>query len=416
MQNVLIEKPYRFIPPFSQRWLQRVLLWGGIHHYEIRRTYGVTSHETRHRERLRASLDAGHSVLLLPNHPRTADPAALCYLARETPFDFYMMASWHLFHQNWFNTFIVRAMGAFSVYREGLDRKAVDYAIDTLEQGKRVLAIFAEGTTSRTNDRLLALMEGPALIARTAAKRRQKRDGGKVMIHPVAIKYFFDGNIETTANQVLTDIEHKLTWRSQSTMPLIDRLIKVGNAMLTLKEMEYGLEPTAELTLRERQTRLVNHLLDPIEREWLGKVDRRGVQIRIKNLRTRIFPEISENRVDARERERRWRQLEDTYLAQQVDCYPEQYVTEYPSVDRILETVEKFEEDLTDKARVHGQLKVVIDVGEPIEVPTVRERGVAEDPLMNQVRSRLDALLSGLKTESALYAGPEFGSGSPAES
>ena len=126
--------------------------------------------------------------MLTPNHPRTADPMVMCYLAQQTPCNFYAMASWHLFNQDWLSRLVIRLMGAFSVNREGLDRQAVDHAIEILQNAERPLIIFPEGTTSRTNDQLMSLMEGPAFIARTAAKRRAKNDNGKVVVHPVGIK------------------------------------------------------------------------------------------------------------------------------------------------------------------------------------------------------------------------------------
>ena len=95
-----------------------------------------------------------------------------------------------------------------------------------------------------------------------------------------------------------------------------------------------------------------------------------------------------------------------TYLAQQIDCYPEQYVTEFKSVDRILETIEKFEEDLFDKCRIHGNLKVVLDVGEAIEVSTKRDRSAEFDPLMAEIRERIDEMLVELQKESRMYDGP----------
>jgi 1-acyl-sn-glycerol-3-phosphate acyltransferase len=108
------------------------------------------------------------------------------HLAQETPCSMYAMASWHLFNNGWFTRFMVRLMGAFSVNREGLDKTAVDYAVNVLVNAERPLLIFPEGSTSRTNDKLMALMEGPAFIARTAAKRRAKKDGGHVVVHPTS--------------------------------------------------------------------------------------------------------------------------------------------------------------------------------------------------------------------------------------
>jgi predicted secreted Zn-dependent protease len=68
-----------------------------------------------------------------------------------------------------------------------------------------------------------------------------------------------------------------------------------------------------------------------------------------------------------------------------------------------METIERFEEDLTDKARIHGKLKAIIDVLDPIEVSTKRTRGVAEDPLMTQIRESLQNRLDELKVESDMY-------------
>jgi hypothetical protein len=313
------------------------------------------------------------------------------------------MASWHLFNNGWFTRFMVRIMGGFSVNREGLDRNAIDYAVKVLVEARRPRLIFPEGTTSRINDQLMGLMEGPAFIARTAARRRAKRDGGKIVIHPVGIKYLFQGDIEQACQPVLAEIEHRLTWNTCNEAPLIDRIVKIGDALLTLKELEYGLPKDANLSLRQRQSRLVNHLLHPLESEWLGKHGSTGIATRVKNLRMKIFPELIRSEVDDVERKRRWRQLEATYLAQQIDCYPEQYITAFPSVDRILETVEKFEEDLTDRCRIHGQQKVVMEIGEAIEVSPDKVRGVEVDPLMVEVRESLEEMMGRLQRESRMY-------------
>ena len=86
-----------------------------------------------------------------------------------------------------------------------------------------------------------------------------------------------------------------------------------------------------------------------------------------------------------------------------MDGYPKDYVSEFPSENRILETIERFEEDLTDKAKIHGGLKVVLDVLDPIEVSTKRDRGAAEDPLMVEIRESLQGKLDELKHESRMY-------------
>jgi hypothetical protein len=233
-------------------------------------------------------------------------------------------------------------------------------------------------------------------IARNAAKQRAAGGGsGKVVIHPTAIRYFFEGNLEEALNLALEKIEHRLSWRPQTHLGLPDRIIKVGEALLTLKEIEYfGMPKTGEL--RERLTALIDHLLGPLEAEWLkGKRDD-NVVTRVKNLRAALLPEMVSGDLGEMERARRWRQLADIYLAQQLFFYPPGYFTPQPTPERLLETVERFEEDLTDQAPLHRPLRAVVEVGEAIEVSAGRERGAETEPVMLRIRAELESMLAGL--------------------
>ena len=78
---------------------------------------------------------------------------------------------------------------------------------------------------------------------------------------------------------------------------------------------------------------------------------------------------------------------------------------EHPSIDRMLETVEKFEEDFTDKCRLHGHLKAITVVGEPIEVSTKRDKSAQTDPLMAAIRERLETMMLELRDECRMYEG-----------
>ena len=126
----------------------------------IRREHGIVDVQCRGVEHLKQSLAAGHGILLTPNHCRPADPFVIGVLAKTVRTPLFFMASWHVFMQNWLTTFVLRRMGAFSVYREGMDRAAVSAAIDILVKSRRPLVIFPEGVISRTNDMLVGLMEG----------------------------------------------------------------------------------------------------------------------------------------------------------------------------------------------------------------------------------------------------------------
>jgi 1-acyl-sn-glycerol-3-phosphate acyltransferase len=401
MQEIIVEKPYQFIPPSRSSFWPELFWHLGLFQYYLRRKEGVVDHEVRHVERLKASLDAGHAILITPNHPRTADPMAMAWLAIEAGCYFYSMASWHLFMVNRFQAWLIQAMGGFSVNREGVDRQAINMAIDLLVAADRPLIIFPEGASSRTADHLQALLDGVAFIARAAAKKRSKRSPpGKVVVHPVAVKYFYRGDIRRAADDVLTEIERRLTWQPQRHLPLLDRVNKVGSALLSLKEIEYlALPQNGKST--ERISRLIDRLLGPLEEELLGRAESGPVIPRVRNLRTKILPDMVAGRLTAAQREHRWQQLADMYLAQQLSTYPPGYLV-HPSVDRILEIIEKFEEDITDKARLHGNLKVVLDVGQAIEVSPERDRSAPIDPLMTQIQQSLQGMIDQLAAESPL--------------
>ncbi len=403
MQEVVIEKPYTFVPPHRGNWWPSFIQKFKLIDIWLRKQ-GVVSWECRDQHKLRESLDAGHGVMLTPNHARASDPLAMGWLARSVGTHVYAMASWHLFHQGKFIPWAIPKMGGFSINREGIDKQAINTSIEMLTSAERPLIVFPEGAVTRTNDRLQALLDGVAFIARTAAKRRQKLDPqAKVVIHPVAIKYLFLGDFALAADPLLTEIEHRFSWRPQRHLSITDRIAKVGRALLCLKEMEFFGEVRTG-RFGERMKGLINRLLSPLEEEYLGKAsDNEAVVPRVKALRMKILPDMVRGRLNSQERLRRWEQLADIYLAQQVSSYPADYLTERPSVSRFLETIERYEEDLTDRVRVHGDLKCIIQVGDAIEVSPNRDRQAAIDPLMQELETAMQSMLDVLALESPLF-------------
>ena len=70
-----------------------------------------------------------------------------------------------------------------------------------------------------------------------------------------------------------------------------------------------------------------------------------------------------------------------------------------PTPERMLETVEKFEEDLTDHCRIYRPMSAEIKVGDPIEVSAKRVRG-EQDPVMAQLETDMHQLLGIVESES----------------
>lgn len=403
MQEIFTLTPYHFLNARKARWLSKLSRVVKLHRWLNWKREGVRGHEVRGQERLRASLAAGHSILLAPNHSRTADPISFGFLAEEMDLDMYVMASWHVFNQGWFSSQFVRGIGAFSVNREGTDRAAVEYAVKILEENDRPLIVFPEGSTSRTQDRLMPFLDGLSFIARTGAKKRAARDSGATVIHPIAIRYRFEEDLLPAIQPVLEQIEQRLTWQPNRVTDLLPRLERIGLALLTIKEVEvFGHEQSG--TLPERLAALIEGLLQPLEIKWLGATQTGTSSARIKALRTRILPEMTEGKLNEEERQRRFSDLRDTYVAHQMACYPLDYLSEYPSVDRIRETVERFEEDMSDQSPNFRPIRCIMEIGPAIPVSTDRaaRRTPDGDPLMNQVAAELQSLLTALGQESPL--------------
>lgn len=390
MHEVVSEKPYRFVPPYHSRGWWRMIK-RGLPWY-LNRYWGITHVELQGKERLDRSLAAGHGILLAANHPRPCDPFVLGELSRRLGRPLFSMASWHLFMNGGWQAWVMRRIGAFSVFREGVDHQAINAAIEILVTGERPLLIFPEGVVSRTNDRLNPLLEGVALIARTAARRRAKSAGGDVVIHPVILRYHFHGGLTDAVEPVLLEIERRLTWQPAPQLPLIPRIARVGQSLLTLKEIEYFGHPQSG-PLEERLTRLIDHLLAPLERQWLNGEHGKNALQRVKRLRGAIVPTLAAGELSNADKSHRWRQLADCYLAQQLSWYPPDYLASDPTPERILETVERFEEDLTDQARIHRPLAVRIDVGEAITVAGERGHQPSNEDLLDEIEARMKRMI-----------------------
>lgn len=397
--SVIVERPYKFVPPHrGNLWPSMIQAFRFVDFY-LKRKEGVVSYECRHTERLKKSVAAGHGVLLAPNHCRYADPLVLGWLSRECGSHVYAMASWHLFNKSAFDRFAIPKMGGFSIYREGADRQSLETAIDVMVRAERPLIVFPEGTTNRTNDYLQPLLDGVMFMARTAAKRRAKDGTGKVVIHPVGLKYVFRGNIEHWADEALCELETELSWHTRSDLPILSRLNRIAEGLLAIKEVQYlGHAKTGDLI--ERRNSLIEYLLQDVEAEFIGKVEKGHVLHRVRSCRSKLLPTLLDSLDQSAIRSRLRRKIAQVDLAQQLVSYPANYLRNDQITDtRILETLQRMQEDFLGRVKSPTPLHAVIEVDEAIEVPEEKPPRGQDDPLLEQLREQLLALLTKLSGE-----------------
>jgi hypothetical protein len=260
--------------------------------------------------------------------------------------------------------------------------------------------VCPEGAITRHNDLIEEMMDGPSFIARQVAKRLKKEGKpGGVVIHPVATRYAFQGDVAATLGPDLDALEMGLSWQPQRQLSIVDRIGRIGQALLSLKEIEFAGAPR-DGNLYERAEKLVDDVLSKLEAEWQVKETTGNAMVRVKRVRSVILPDMMAGRVTPDERERRWRDLAALYYAQNISHYPRDYILRERNLpERVVETLERLQEDFTDTMRVHGPFHAVIQVGEAIPVGTERVRDELGDPVMAEVRRQLQTMINELAAE-----------------
>lgn len=339
----------------------------------------------------------GDGMLICPNHSYTGDGCVVMHLVRKIPRTTCIMAAWHVFRgHGGIDGWLLQRQGLFSVDREGCDRRAIRTAIELLAAGKG-LVIFPEGEIYHLNERLTPLREGVAFLAASAQRDLEKAgSGAHVWLIPAAIRYRFLGNIEKKVEQRVSQIERRLLVRPKPGMTLPQRIISLGEVLLTIKEKEHlGRSHETEGDLPTRITRLVEHLLARQEQTHLGKSNStETAPVRVKLLRRRLLDAAcSEDIRDAAAIPQAREALADVHLALQLFSYPGDYIASNPSPARMAETLEKFEEDMDGvEAKPMGWRTARLILGEPIIVRPVHKQDIRA--LTGELTARLEQEIS----------------------
>ncbi|TWU50817.1 Acyltransferase [Rubripirellula tenax] len=395
--TVVLDRPYQFVPPHRGDWWPSFIQTFRIVDWYLKKAEGVVAYECRGLEHWDASLKRGDAILLAPNHCRYADPLVLGWPARQLGCHVHAMASWHLFAKSKFDAFAIQKMGGFSINRESSDRASLEAAIGILTKAERPLILFPEGTTNRTNDVLKPLLEGVAFIARSAAKRREKESGGQLVMHPVAMKYLCTSGARDWADEQLRQLELHLGWRPLASRSILQRTIRLAEALLSLKEIEYfGGVRSGDLP--SRRDGLIEHVLAASESRLAIANENADVRSRVRAIRNAVVSgrfsadthDISSLQHDAAAAD----------LAQELMSYPDGYLMAADVTDtRIVETIQRMQESFFGRANVEVPLKVVIQCDAPIRVsPDKPPRGQV-DPVMSQLENRLTSMIASLSAE-----------------
>ena len=392
--------PYEFIEPKVGRF------WLWLGRLYARRTFmkqhKVAAVDVEGLDRLAPLLDRGDGVLIAPNHPDHADCGVMLDVGGRLNRPLYFMAAYQIFRGHaGLAKFMLPRIGAFPVDREGSDLRAFRTAVDILAKGKDPLVIFPEGEIYHVGDRVTPIREGAAAVATTAAKRAADR-GKTVHIVPMGIKYrFLDGVDPMPAlRAAMGRLEARFTWWPRDGHALVDRIYAYAEAMLGLKEMEL-LGATRAGSVKDRIAALRDALLDGLEDCHFGKRRDDTVPVRVKELRHACLEGLADASTTPERAAELRRDLYDIFVAVQLFSYPGDYLREAPTVERISETLTKFEQDiLTVEPEPYALRRAVVRLGEPIDVRD-RMAGFARPrqavgAITSELESRIQAVLDAI--------------------
>ncbi|MFL5244971.1 MAG: lysophospholipid acyltransferase family protein [Gemmataceae bacterium] len=365
-----------FWPPRPSRFWARAL--APFRHWYLHRYYQISDVVVEGADDFGKRFGPADGVMIAPNHSHDSDPHVMMEVGRRLGRRFYFMAAWQIFRtHHGIDGWVLQRMGAFSVDREGCDRRAIRQATDLLTTGNS-LVVFPEGEIYHLNDRLTPLLEGVAFMALTAQKSLDKAgSGGRIWIVPTAIRYQYVEDIVPRLEAAMSRLEQRMLLQPIAGSPLNERIVRFGELLLTIKEKEkLGCSREAEGDLPARLAYFVRTLLERLELEHLKKSPSANtVPLQVKALRRHLLNVWAQEDGDAEQRNRARRALDDIQLVLQLYSHPGDYIAEKPSVERMAETIEKFEEDIDGFGRPKGKRRARVVLGGPIDLQAAMDEG-----------------------------------------
>ncbi len=389
----------RFWPPRPNRFWAALL--ATVRWYFARYKWRLAHIQVEGADEALAQIGPGDGILIAPNHSDEADGHVALEAGRRFGRRMYFMGAWQAFERyRGLAGRAMQAMGGFSVDREGSDRRAMRHAVEILTQGHSLL-VFPEGEVYHLGRRLRPLLEGVPFMALTA---QRGRNDGRVWIVPTAISYRYVEDILPKLHDTMAKLERRmLLLQPGEDASLPERIVGYGEMLLTIKEKDkLGHSREKEGDLSSRIVHLTDALLERRETEYLRpNSSSRTVPQRVRILRRPLLEIWADDSAEAEDRRKARAALDDVQLAMQLFSYPGDYVTEDPTVERMAETIQKFEEDIYWSTRPKGRRNVRVVFGEPIDMSQHSGLGRQRDVAASLTDQLTDAI-QGLLDESPL--------------
>ncbi len=361
--------PYQFLPPrpnrlviaLAQMITPSIVLPGKNHRLSAVELSGKELFlESRSHKQAR--------FVFMPNHPTHSDPQVMMEVCRQLQVKPAFMAAHDVFVRGKISSWFMQRIGAFSVDREGSDRKAMKCATGILTTGKYPLVMFPEGNVYLCNDLVTPFVEGAAFIA----LRAQKELGSDIPVFavPVSLKYSFVEDVREKFITNLNGIAEEFGDELNREKSVIDELKRISiKVLIHYLELHGQTPPQGGLKTDESISKAAERLIISLETKM--KVTARegdDLTTRVRKIRTTIHGIRSDpTRKDEHDTVSGY--ADEAMFALRILGYLGGYSNSNPTLDRIAETITRLREDITSEtAKPAGRRKAYVKICKPVDL------------------------------------------------
>ena len=360
-------------------------LWNAALPLLLRRFCDVVSVEIDNGDLARLKALAGERLLLTPNHPTNNDPALLFALAKAAGQSFHYLAcreTFDILGGLWGR--VIQRLGAYSVVRGTADRESFRMTRQLLAAPGGKVVIFPEGEVYSQNDTLLPFHAGVVQMGFWALEDLRKSGDtvGVISVLPVAVRYQFVQDMTGPIARSLTALEEAVGPATETPTEPYARLRRIGVAMLTAMEREYGLKTKPALEGEDLTPRMdaVKTMLLERAAALMGETLPAAATLpeRMRLLMNSVYDvtheEPGEPRSPYQERLHRQQIARAAPLMQDLNrvanwiAVQDNYVRARPTPERMADNLRRLETEAFGESRLRGRQRALVRVGEPISL------------------------------------------------
>ncbi|MEM7180907.1 MAG: 1-acyl-sn-glycerol-3-phosphate acyltransferase [Spirochaetota bacterium] len=366
-------------------------------------------------------------VLFLSNHPTTFEPPVTYQISNIMGSRFHFMASRNVF--NWgFGMVgeIISRIGAFSVLAGGSDKESLKTARKVLSSPEGKLAIYPEGMTGGENDNLVPFMPGITQIGFWALDDLRKQGSQEeIIVLPTFVKYVLSASAKSQERDIelsLRRIERKLKI-NPSDKNILRRFLTIGRILLEKTETEYHIKVKDKEDYDYRIGHL-RHIILNTAAEKLGFsfAENRNAIEKLRELFT-----ISDSFEAGAYDKRKYGSINPDYLqsakkeiqlAYLFLVLKPEYILSYPSAERLMEWLYRFETIVLGETQYRAR-KAYVKVGnyfplnEYYEEYKKNKKKVVEGVTQRLRKEIEQKMQESLSLTSPLFNPYDVGSGTP---